>query len=190
MSLPQRTCTLIVGAGPTGLATALSLIHHGFQDFVIVDALSKGENSSRAILVHAATMDVCSVSWPMFIFADARFLQALDTIGCGDEITSKGAKLPCITQSTRTTTLTQVPFECLKQYTKHTYGLIIPQLLTEHALGQKLASFGVKVHRPYRVVGMKPNSDDVKLADVTFEDGQVITAKYIIAADGAHSTVG
>ena len=62
MVLPQKTCTLIVGAGPTGLAAALSLIHHGFQDFVIVDALPKGENSSRAILVHAATMDVSTLS--------------------------------------------------------------------------------------------------------------------------------
>ena len=111
-------------------------------------------------------------------------------IGCGDEVASKGAKLPYLTQSTRTTTLTQVPFACLKPYTKHPYGLIIPQVLTEHILGQKLAGFGVTVHRPHRVVGMKPNLNDVKLADVTFEDGQVITARYIIAADGAHSTVG
>jgi len=58
MSLPSSACTLIVGAGPTGLAAALSLIHHGFWDFVIVDAITKGENSSRALLVHAATIEV------------------------------------------------------------------------------------------------------------------------------------
>ena len=58
MSLPSSTCMLIVGAGPTGLAVALSLLHHGFRDFVIVDAVTKGENSSRALLVHAATIEV------------------------------------------------------------------------------------------------------------------------------------
>lgn len=50
---------LIVGAGPTGLATALSLLHHGFRDFVIVDAVLQGENTSRALVVHAATLEVC-----------------------------------------------------------------------------------------------------------------------------------
>ena len=36
---------------------------------------------------------------------------------------------------------------------------------------------------------MKPNSNDTKLTDVTFEDDKVITAKYIIGADGARSTI-
>ena len=58
MSLPDRTTVLIVGAGPAGLAAALSLLHHGFHDFIIVDAVSKGENSSRAAIVHAATLEV------------------------------------------------------------------------------------------------------------------------------------
>ena len=116
-------------------------------------------------------------------------MQALDTIGCGDELVFKGSKLPCMTQATRTATIAQIPFARLKPYTKHPYGLIIPQVLTEQILAQKLASFGVTVHRPYRVIGMKPNSNDAKLADVTFEDGQVISTEYIIAADGARSTV-
>jgi len=90
---------------------------------------------------------------------------------------------------TRTDVLMMPQFDHLKPYTRHPYGLILPQAFTEHILGEKLASSGVTVHRPCRVVGMKANSDDVKLADVTFEDGQVITAKYIVAADGAHSTV-
>ncbi|KAL4071604.1 hypothetical protein V8B97DRAFT_411191 [Scleroderma yunnanense] len=171
MSLPQSTPILIVGAGPTGLATALSLIHHGIRDFTIVDAVTKGENTSRAIIVHAATME------------------ALDTIGCGDELVAKGTKLPFFTLATRSTILARTPFGLLKSYTRHPYGLVIPQTFTEHILGQKLAGFGVIVHRPCRVAGMKPNSKDVKLADVTFEDGQVVTAKYIIAADGARSTI-
>jgi len=116
-------------------------------------------------------------------------MQMLDTIGCGDEFVSKGSKWTCITQATRTAIVTQIPFSRLKPYTRHPYTLIIPQVLTEQILGEKLASLGVTVHRPYRVVGLKPNSNDAKRADVTFEDGQVITAKYIIAADGARSTV-
>ena len=58
MSLPDRTTVLIVGAGPAGLAAAHTLLHHGFHDFIIVDAVPQGENTSRAIVVHAATLEV------------------------------------------------------------------------------------------------------------------------------------
>ena len=58
MSLPDSTTVLIVGAGPTGLAAALSLLHNGLRDFVIVDAVQHGENTSRALVVHPATLEV------------------------------------------------------------------------------------------------------------------------------------
>ena len=54
----QQTTLLIVGAGPTGLAMALSLVKHGFQDFVIVDTIVVRPPSSRAMTIHAATLEV------------------------------------------------------------------------------------------------------------------------------------
>lgn len=59
MALPSSTTVLIVGAGPTGLSAALSLLNQGVDDFVIVDAVLEGENTSRAMAVHAATLEVC-----------------------------------------------------------------------------------------------------------------------------------
>jgi 2-polyprenyl-6-methoxyphenol hydroxylase-like FAD-dependent oxidoreductase len=58
MSLPRRTTVLIVGAGPCGMAAALSLHHQGILDIVIVDAVLAGENSSRAMVIQAATLEV------------------------------------------------------------------------------------------------------------------------------------
>lgn len=58
MSLPESTEILIVGAGPTGLCLALSLHKQGFTDFVVVDSLLPGDNGSRALAVHAATVEV------------------------------------------------------------------------------------------------------------------------------------
>jgi 2-polyprenyl-6-methoxyphenol hydroxylase-like FAD-dependent oxidoreductase len=58
MSLPESTTVIIVGAGPAGLTAALSLIHHGCHDLVIVDAVLEGQNTSRAITIHAATVEV------------------------------------------------------------------------------------------------------------------------------------
>jgi 2-polyprenyl-6-methoxyphenol hydroxylase-like FAD-dependent oxidoreductase len=62
MALPVQTTVLVVGAGPTGLACAISLIKHGVSDITVVDAVSQGENTSRAIVVHAATLEVLLLS--------------------------------------------------------------------------------------------------------------------------------
>jgi 2-polyprenyl-6-methoxyphenol hydroxylase-like FAD-dependent oxidoreductase len=190
LNLPGRTTVLIVGAGPAGLAAALSLLHHGFHDFIIVDAISQGKNSSRAVVVHAATLEVrclcCSVSsCPSHV----DIVQALDTIGCGDDIASQGTKCTAFNVGTRSTKLINPHIESLKRYTRHPYVLIIPQCVTECALEKKLASFGVIIHRPLKVVGLRRNAQDPQFSDVTFEDGRVITTKYVIGADGAHSTV-
>ena len=54
----QRATLLIVGAGPAGLAAAISLARNGVQDFMIVDAVSIKDEGSRAIAIHAATLEV------------------------------------------------------------------------------------------------------------------------------------
>ena len=43
---------LIVGAGPTGLALGTMLMRSGIAP-VIVDKLATGQNTSRAVVVHA-----------------------------------------------------------------------------------------------------------------------------------------
>ena len=58
LKLPSYTDILIVGAGPVGLAAALSLHKQGCTDITVVDSLVAGENTSRALAVHAATLEV------------------------------------------------------------------------------------------------------------------------------------
>ncbi|KAI0818587.1 hypothetical protein BC629DRAFT_1463013 [Irpex lacteus] len=64
MHLPESTEVLIVGGGPTGLAAALSLHKQGCTDLVVVDAVDAEVHSSRAITMHAATLDVSR--WYLF----------------------------------------------------------------------------------------------------------------------------
>ena len=61
--LPQQTTVLVVGAGPVGLTTAASLVCHGCKDLIIVDAVERNKRplSSRALGVHAATLEVSKV---------------------------------------------------------------------------------------------------------------------------------
>lgn len=56
--LPESTEVLIVGAGPAGLASAISLHKSGVRNITIVDAQEIGQNSSRAIVIHAQTIEV------------------------------------------------------------------------------------------------------------------------------------
>ena len=59
MSLPRSAQVLVVGAGPAGVALALALQKQGCPDVVIVDSVLRGQNTSRAVAVHAATIEVC-----------------------------------------------------------------------------------------------------------------------------------
>lgn len=51
---------IIIGAGPSGLVAALTLLQEG-QRVAIYDALPKGQNGSRAAGVHAHTLEVTSL---------------------------------------------------------------------------------------------------------------------------------
>ncbi|KAG6900898.1 hypothetical protein C0993_010017 [Termitomyces sp. T159_Od127] len=78
-------------------------------------------------------------------------------------------------------------FGSLAPYTKFPFVLITSQSTTERVLEAQLNELGVKVLRPEKAVGLKSN-DDGELA-VTFESGKVITAQYVMGADGARSVI-
>ncbi|KAF9053795.1 FAD/NAD(P)-binding domain-containing protein [Hymenopellis radicata] len=168
--LPQKTQVLIVGAGPAGLACAIALVKQGVQDIVVVDAILKGENSSRAIAIHAAT------------------LEALDTIGCADAIIEKGTKGKGLLFKTERTSFLAFDTSVLAPYTRFAHVLLLPQSITESILHDKLAGLGIHVHRPYRVTGMK-GSDTQSGLDVTMESGEIINAQHVVGADGHQSVI-
>ena len=49
---------LVVGGGPTGLAAGVALLVQGCGKVVVVDALPQGQNTSRAAVIHALTLEV------------------------------------------------------------------------------------------------------------------------------------
>ncbi|KAG2064818.1 FAD/NAD(P)-binding domain-containing protein [Suillus decipiens] len=160
MSLPGSTTVLIVGAGPAGLTAALSLSHHRYHDFVIVDAVVEGQTTSRALTIHCATVE------------------ALVGIDAADGLLSRAIKGKGVGVTSRSSQIFEAKFDPLKKHSAYPYALYIP-----------LNFLGVHVHRPHKVVGMKQNEKDSRVTDVSFEDGQVIRAKYIIGADGARSII-
>jgi len=169
--LPERTSVLIVGAGPAGIAAAASLFHHGCKDIVIVDAVERTPDTSRAMAIHAAT------------------LEALETIGCADKLIELGIKSETLNVWNRTGKFFTLDVSVLAQYTKYPYVLLLPQNKTEDVLEEHLKGLGINVQRPYKATGIKGDVDELGSTEVLFESGEVIKAQYVIGADGARSAI-
>jgi 2-polyprenyl-6-methoxyphenol hydroxylase-like FAD-dependent oxidoreductase len=165
IGLPQSADVVVVGAGPTGLAIAVTLASAGI-DFVVVDRLAEGANTSRAAVVHARTLEV------------------LDELGAAEELIARGVRVSRFAVRDGSRRLLTVPFDKLP--TRHPYALMVPQNETESVLLGRLRDLGGDVHRPYEVTSVAQGDDGVKL---TMSTGEVLQAKYVVGADGMHSAV-
>ena len=177
---------IIIGAGPSGLIAALTLLQEG-QKVAIYDALPKGQNGSRAAAIHAHTLEVTS-SRSFELPQRLTPLQQLHTLGYAEQLVSKGIKGQGVVNYDRTTPIMQLSLtEYLRGLTEYPFMLLIAQHEVEHFLEEKLNGFGVKVHREMRIEGMEvSNPHGIKL---TFENGETARATYLIGADGSRSTV-
>ncbi|MCX4972359.1 NAD(P)/FAD-dependent oxidoreductase [Streptomyces sp. NBC_00620] len=164
-ALPARTEVAVVGAGPAGLALAVTLAASGV-DFVVLDKLAEGANTSRAAVVHARTLEV------------------LDELGVSEELIARGIKVTRFAVREGSRRLLTVPFEKLP--TAHPYTLMVPQYETESVLLDRLRALGGDVHRPYEVASVVQDEDGVTL---TMSTGETLRAAYAVGADGMHSTV-
>ena len=159
------TDVLIVGAGPVGLTAAIVLIQHG-HEVTVVDRQAEGTNTSRAAVVHPHTLEL------------------LEPYGVVAQLVARGVHTPTFAIRDRDEILIAVPFSALP--TPYPYTLMISQADTEAFLLNRLEELGGKVVRPASVIGIQQTSDQ---AIATFADGQQIRARYLIGADGMHSTV-
>jgi 2-polyprenyl-6-methoxyphenol hydroxylase-like FAD-dependent oxidoreductase len=164
-ALPNRTEVLVVGAGPVGLAVATSLAGHG-HDVTVVDRQEAGANTSRAAVVHPRTLEM------------------LERIGVSKRLTELGIHVRHFDIRDGDRTLVPVRFDSLR--TDYQYALMVPQSITEQVLLDRLEELGGSVHRPYVATGLRQTAAG---AEVTLDSGDVIKARYVVAADGMNSTI-
>ncbi len=165
IELPVETEVVIVGAGPTGLALAVTLATTGV-DVVIVDRLAEGANTSRAAVVHARTLEV------------------LGELGAAAALIARGLRVDRFAISDGSRRLLTIPFDDLP--TPYPYTLMVPQCETESVLLARLRALGHDVHRPFEVAAVAQDDAGVTL---TMSTGQIMRAGYAVGADGMHSAV-
>lgn len=164
-TLPATTDVLIAGAGPTGLTLAVALTAAG-TDVVLVDKQAAGANTSRACVVHARTLEV------------------LENLKVTGDLLSRGLIVPWFSVRDGDRVLMRLGFGGLP--TPHPYTLMIPQSVTEEVLAARLAALGGRVHRPQEVTAVAQDAGGVT---ATMAGGEIVRARYLVAADGMHSVV-
>ncbi|MFI7335801.1 FAD-dependent monooxygenase [Micromonospora aurantiaca (nom. illeg.)] len=163
--LPERTDVLVVGAGPTGLAVAVTLARHGVTA-TVVDRLAEPPVTSRAAVVHVGTLEV------------------LDRIGVAAPLAARGLHSARFSVRDRDRVLVTVPFDRLPS--RYPYALLISQTETEAVLTDQLGALGGRVLRPYEMTGLDLDGDG---AVARFDGGRAVRARWVVGADGMHSRV-
>ncbi|MDE3177226.1 MAG: FAD-dependent oxidoreductase [Pseudomonadota bacterium] len=171
---PARHAVAVVGAGPVGLAAAIDLALHDIP-VLVLDENDKVSFGSRAI---------CFAKRPLEIF---------DRLGCGDPLVEKGVQwrlgkvffhdsqiygfdlLPEVGHK-------RPAFINLQQYYLEAY--LVERVRQLQAQGKPIEIRGLS-----RLAGLSPAPDSVRLDVTTPEGGYQLEADWLIACDGAGSTV-
>ncbi|MDT7782361.1 MAG: hypothetical protein QOF58_780 [Pseudonocardiales bacterium] len=156
---------LVVGAGPTGLCTALMLEQHGVR-VRVVDRKPGPVEQSRAAIVHART------------------LECLDRLGVAEAAVARGVPITDVAIHSSGRHVGDMPLagEGSADQTKFPYALALEQFETERVLADAL---DVEIEWGTEVVGLTDTGSGVEV-----ETGSgVITARWLVGADGASSSV-
>lgn len=160
---------LVVGGGPVGLATALSLVAQGV-DVRIIDEMPARHMTPRASAIHARTLELLAP----FGVADrlAAYAQPIRQVRYFD-----AAGEAVFTRQLRSIDSQYPAQQNLQQW--H----------TEWIIAEQLQARGVTVQAATRCTGVVQDSDGV-VASLESDDGATtLRCRYLVAADGARSTV-
>lgn len=155
---------VIVGGGPAGLSAAVGVALAG-RTAAVVDPQEDHSVGTRAILVHAGTLAV------------------LERMGCVEQFLAESAKVTEIRTNTRRSLLMSIRFDRLPG--AYPFGVTLPQYRTEAILRARAQELGVRLVRGL-ASSVEQNADG---ATVALDDGRSLRGRFVVGADGSHSTI-
>jgi putative polyketide hydroxylase len=171
---------LIVGAGPAGLTAAAALAHHGI-DFLLVERRPQLSSLPRATVVSTRSMEIFR-SWG---------LESTIRAGAADVEFMQWRCWSLAEAASGFGTPTGFPTRDQCRVISPTGPACVPQDHLEPVLFDHVASLGVgRMELGVTVAGVSPHGDGVRVAMRDALGGStLVDARYVIAADGAHSAV-
>ncbi|CAM2837603.1 FAD-dependent oxidoreductase [Mycobacterium intermedium] len=151
---------LVVGAGPTGLTAAGDLARAG-RSVTVLERRPAPHPASRAF----ATM--------------ARTLEVLDARGLAEDLLAHSHRAP------KVTVFSGGRIDLSHLDSPYQFVMVTPQSNVDRALANYAVEQGADIQRGVEVIGLSQDADGVTVT--TRHDRW--RAKYVIGADGAHSTV-
>ncbi len=163
---------LVVGAGPTGLALALTLVRSG-SGVRVVDQRPGPAGESRALDVQARTLELYR------------------SLGLAERLVEAGVRIRQVRvqDGSRTLSVRDVG-DAGKGLSRYPYILCCPQDTHESLLVAELRSLGVAVEFGTTCVAVTPGEDSVTATLETADGGsEQVESAYLAGCDGTRSTV-
>ena len=168
--MTPQTDVLVVGAGPTGLTAAIELARCGVGVQIVDKVMARPYAESRAEGLHAKSLEIFERQGLLAaVLAHGRVLAGFAFRSGGrrlGELSAGGLDTP------------------------HAYSVLLPQSEIERLQIEHLATLGVNVQRPVEVLDVQQDQEQIH-AQIRSGDGKLsmVAARYLIAADGAHSRI-
>ncbi|WP_344464768.1 FAD-dependent monooxygenase [Kitasatospora kazusensis] len=158
---------IVVGAGPVGLTAALELARRGVP-VRIVDRLAEPTTESRAIVVHA------------------RSLEMFERLGLVDRLIGAGVRTTAMEMHSDGEVVARIALDLVDS--PFPFSVTIAQTETERILTEALAEHGVTVEREVTLTGLTQDEHAVRVV-LEHADGseETVSTGWLVGADGAHS---
>ncbi|TDC23175.1 oxygenase [Streptomyces sp. 8K308] len=172
--MTEDRTVLIAGAGPTGLTAACTLLRQGV-DVTVVDRRSGPATAPKAIVTWSGALEV------------------LDRVGVAERVAERALPLSGASYWSRGRKVAAVTFGGLPN-TRFPGPLSVPQPVIEELLYERLTQLGGTVRWQTTVRSVTSvGGDGQEGAEVTLDEHEggetTVRARWLIAADGMHSTV-